>query len=255
MSAFLQVQNISYTFPNQTILDSVSFDVEDGEFVALMGCNGAGKSTLMDIVAGLREPSKGSVLVAQRPLSQWPSYQLAHQISHLPQSIRADIPFSVEQLVLMGRYPYRGPWFDSPEDREAAKAAMQRTQSWEHKERRFFTLSGGERQRALLAACLAQEARILLMDEPSVFLDIDQQLRCFALLQEEARGGKICIAVTHDINLALTYCSRLLILANQNLAVDVPIGKALESTEWLQLFSPRLQLGATPQGKPWVWYQ
>jgi iron complex transport system ATP-binding protein len=255
MSAFLQVRNISYAFPNQSILGSVSFDAADGEFIALMGCNGAGKSTLMDIVAGLREPGGGTVLVAQRPLQQWPSDELAHHISHLPQSIRADIPFSVEQLVLMGRYPYRGPWFDSPEDREAAKAAMQRTQCWEHRARRFFTLSGGERQRALLAACLAQQARLLLMDEPSVFLDIDQQLRCFALLQEEARGGKICIAVTHDINLALTYCSRLLILSERSLAVDVPTSEALESTEWLQLFSPRLQLGATPQGKPWVWYQ
>jgi ABC-type cobalamin/Fe3+-siderophores transport system ATPase subunit len=255
MNAFLQVQSISYAFPNQSVLGSVSFDASGGEFIALMGCNGAGKSTLMDIVAGLGEPNGGTVLVAQRPLPQWPSYELAHQISHLPQSIRADIPFSVEQLVLMGRYPYRWPWFDSSEDREAAKAAMQRTQCWDHRERRFFTLSGGERQRALLAACLAQQARILLMDEPSVFLDIDQQLRCFALLQEEARDGKICIAVTHDINLALTYCSRLLILSERNLAVDVSTSKALESTEWLQLFSPRLQLGATPQGKPWVWYQ
>jgi iron complex transport system ATP-binding protein len=255
MRSFLQVQNISYAFPNQSVLGSVSFDATEGEFIALMGCNGAGKSTLMDIVAGLREPNGGAVLVAERPLPQWPSHELAHQISHLPQSIRADVPYSVEQLVLMGRYPYRGPWFDSPEDREAAKAAMQRTHCWDHRKRRFFTLSGGERQRVLLAACLAQQARILLMDEPSVFLDIDQQLRCFALLQEEARGGRICVAVTHDINLALTYCSRLLILAERNLAVDVPTAKALESTEWLKLFSPRLHMGATPQGKPWVWYQ
>jgi iron complex transport system ATP-binding protein len=255
MNEFLQVREIAFDFPDRTILDSISFDVRGGEFIALMGCNGAGKSTLLDIIAGLRKPTGGQVLVQQRALPEWPSPDLAHRISHLPQSVHADLPFSVEQLVLMGRYPYGSSWFDSAEDREIAKRAMERTFCWEYRDRRFFTLSGGERQRALLAACLAQEARLLLMDEPSVFLDIDQQLHCFALLQEEAKSGKLCIAVTHDINLALTYCSRLLILSQQKLAVDLAIDEALKSPEWLQIFSPRLELGTTPQGRPWVWYQ
>jgi iron complex transport system ATP-binding protein len=255
MSPFLQVQNISFGFPNRPVLDSISFDVQGGECIALMGCNGAGKSTLLDILAGLREPMAGQVSVAQKPLSQWPGHVLSHHISHLPQSVAPDLPFSAEQLVLMGRYPYRGSWFDSSEDREAAKAAMQRTHCWEYRTRRFFTLSGGERQRVLLAACLAQQARLLLLDEPSVFLDIDQQLRCFALLREEAENGRTCIAVTHDINLALTYCSRLLILSGQGLAADIPTSEAAESREWLALFSSRLELSTTPGGKPWVCYQ
>jgi iron complex transport system ATP-binding protein len=176
-------------------------------------------------------------------------------VSHLPQSIRADLPFSVEQLVLMGRYPHSEAWFDSAADHMVAKAALERTACWQYRARRFSTLSGGERQRVLLAACLAQDAKVCLFDEPSVFLDIDQQLRCFDLLAEEARNGKLCIAVTHDLNLALSYCSRLLVLADQKLIVDRSIEDARRTPDWLGLFSERLRLGQTPDGKPWVWYQ
>ena len=209
----------------------------------------------MDIIIRLREPSQGKVILRGKPLREWSADQLSRQVSHLPQSVRADLPYSVEQLVLMGRYPHRTSWFDSPEDLEAAKVAMQRTSCWDDRHRRFFTLSGGERQRVLLAACLAQQARLLLWDEPSVFLDIDQQLSCFQLMKEESAAGKLCIAVTHDINLALTYCSRIILISNHKLAADILTGEALTHTGWLSLLSPRLEIGTGPTGNPWVWYQ
>jgi iron complex transport system ATP-binding protein len=220
-----------------------------------MGSNGAGKSTLLDTIGGLRRATSGTIAVDGKLLSDWSASDLARRVSHLPQSIRADLPFSVEQIVLMGRYPHSEAWFDSAADYTTARTAMERTSCWEHRGRRFFTLSGGERQRVLLAACLAQDAKICLFDEPSVFLDIDQQLRCFDLLAEEARNGKLCIAVTHDLNLALSYCSRLLILADQELVVDRPVNDAIQSSDWLGFFSKRLQIGESPDGKPWAWYR
>jgi ABC-type cobalamin/Fe3+-siderophores transport system ATPase subunit len=132
---------------------------------------------------------------------------------------------------------------------------MERNHCWEHRHRNFGSLSGGERQRVLLAACLAQNASILLLDEPSTFLDIEQQLHCFTVLREEARTGKLCIAVTHDLNLALTHCSRVLVLADGIVAHDLTASKAQESYDWLQLFSSRLRIGSTPAGSPWIWYQ
>ena len=255
MTSFLNVQSISFSFPGRSVLENLSFEAHEGEFIALMGCNGAGKSTLMDIIIRLREPSQGKVVLRGKPLREWSADQLSRQVSHLPQSVRADLPYSVEQLVLMGRYPHRTSWFDSPEDLEAAKVAMQRTSCWDDRHRRFFTLSGGERQRVLLAACLAQQARLLLWDEPSVFLDIDQQLSCFQLMKEESAAGKLCIAVTHDINLALTYCSRIILISNHRLAADILTGEALTHTGWLSLLSPRLEIGTGPTGNPWVWYQ
>lgn len=255
MTALLELAEVSFAYPGRTVFRQVSFEAVDGEFIALMGSNGAGKSTLLDTLTGLRKPSAGQIFVAGKAIDEWRPNELARRVAHLPQSVRADLPFTAEQLVLMGRYPHGEDWFDSPADVAAAHASMQRTSCWEDRSRRFFTLSGGERQRVLLAACLAQDGKVCLMDEPSVFLDINHQLRCFDLLAEEARNGKLCIAVTHDLNLALSYCSRLLVLAEQKLVMDRSTVDARRVPDWLGFFSDRLRLGETPDGKPLVWYQ
>jgi ABC-type cobalamin/Fe3+-siderophores transport system ATPase subunit len=116
-------------------------------------------------------------------------------------------------------------------------------------------LSGGERQRVLLAACLAQEPALLLLDEPSTFLDVDQQLHCFSLLRNRAASGRACIAVTHDLNLALTFCTRIIVLADQTIARDMPAREAGGRDDWLPLFSSRLRIDTTPDGRPWVSYR
>jgi iron complex transport system ATP-binding protein len=255
MSAFLQLNDVSFSYPGRSVFSGVSFEARAGEFIALMGSNGAGKSTLLETITALRQPTSGTIRLDGKPLSGLRPNELARRVAHLPQSVRADLPFTVEQLVLMGRYPHGEAWFDSAEDVAAADAAMKRTSCWEDRTRRFFTLSGGERQRVLLAACFAQDGDVCLMDEPSVFLDIEHQLQCFDLLAEEARNGKLCIAVTHDINLALSYCSRLLVLSGQRLVLDRSTGDARHASDWLGFFSNRLQLGDTPDGKPWVWYR
>ena len=252
MTALVSVAEVGWWVPSAIILENVSFDVGPGELIALMGRNGAGKSTLMDVIAGLRRPSRGRVVLDGRPLDDWSWSERARLVGHLPQAVRADLAFSVEQLVLMGRYPHTDRWFESEADKDAVETAMVRTGCAEFRARRVSTLSGGERQRVLLAACLAQEPRLLLLDEPSTFLDVDQQLHCFALLREETGRGASCIAVTHDLNLALTFCSRLIVLAERSVALDRSTGEALASPDWLGLFSSRLHLNADPSGRPWV---
>jgi iron complex transport system ATP-binding protein len=233
----------------------VSFRAEEGEFLALLGINGSGKSTLLDVISGFRRPGAGSVIISSRAQADWKRREMAQQVSHLPQSIHADLPFTAEQLVAMGRYPHTDRWFESEEDHQHIRAAMERTSCWSQRHRSFASLSGGERQRVLVAACLAQNATAHLLDEPSTFLDIEQQLHCFSVLREEARAGKLCIAATHDLNLAVTYCTRLLILANGVVAHDILTAEAHHNTEWLRLFSKRLEMGITPSGSPWVWYK
>ena len=251
MSGLLEVAGLEFAYGGQPVLRGVGFTAGAGEFVALLGTNGAGKSTLLDLIAGVRKPGRGTIAVAGRELAGWPPRELARAVSHLPQALEADLPFSAEQLVAMGRYPHTDRWFESPDDHRHIEAAMRRTGCWQHRARAFSSLSGGERQRVLLAACLAQGADVLLLDEPSTFLDIAAQLECFALLREEARAGKLCLAVTHDLNLALTFCTRLLILDRGRIARDLRGG---EDGEWLSLFSPALRLGRTDAGAPWVWY-
>jgi iron complex transport system ATP-binding protein len=240
--------------PHIWALRGVSFDIAEGEVVGIVGRNGAGKSTLLDLIAGLRRPAAGEILIDGRRLDAWSARDLARTIVHLPQMIRAEVAFSVEELVLMGRYPHAVAWTESARDLEAVESAMRRCECVEFRDRRLSTLSGGERQRVLLAACLAQEPRLLLLDEPATFLDVEQQLQCFLVLREEVSRGAACIAVTHDINLALTFCSRLLVLADKTLATDVPVDAAIENPHWLRWFSPRLEVTRTPAGRPWVYY-
>jgi iron complex transport system ATP-binding protein len=255
VSEVLTVEGVSFSYGIRSVLNSVSFFAGGGEFLALLGINGSGKSTLLDIISGFRKPQTGSITINGRRQEEWKHREMAQQISHLPQAIHADLPFTAEQLVGMGRYPHTDSWFESEEDHRHIRAAMERTSCWPQRHRAFGSLSGGERQRVLVAACLAQNAGALLLDEPSTFLDIEQQLHCFSVLRNEAQAGKLCIAATHDLNLALTYCTRLLVLANGIIAHDIQTAKAHDNKEWLNLFSKRLDMGTTPSGSPWVWYQ
>src|SRR5882672_1218533 len=193
MSIRLQIENVAWHIGGRAVLSSVSLDIREREVAVVMGRNGAGKSTLLDIVAGLRQPTSGEVRLNDRPAALWDPRARARLVAHLPQSVRADLPFLAGEMVLMGRYPHTDRWFESDEDRASVERAMRRTDCWELRDRLMQTLSGGERQRVLLAACLAQAAHVLLLDEPSTHLDVDQQLHCFALLQEEAARGAACV--------------------------------------------------------------
>jgi iron complex transport system ATP-binding protein len=251
----LRVRQVGWRTAAGPVLEDVSFEVAPGELVAIMGRNGAGKSTLLDILAGLRSPSAGAVVLADRPLGAWTSIERARLLAHLPQSLRADLPLHAESLVLMGRYPHAVRWFESEVDRAAAREAMARCDCLAFAHRALGTLSGGERQRVFLAACLAQHARVLLLDEPATFLDVDQQLHCFSVLRAEADRGAACLAVTHDVNLALTFCTRLIVLAERGIARDLPTDTALDSPEWLRVFSHRLRVDPGEGNRPWVRYE
>jgi iron complex transport system ATP-binding protein len=253
----LRVGEISWRAGQVPVLERVAFDVAPGELVAIMGRNGAGKSTLLDIVAGLRAPTEGAILLDDRPLDDWTPLERARVLAHLPQSLRADLSIHAGALVLMGRYVHAARWFESDEDQRIAEDAMRRCDCLAFRHRMLATLSGGERQRVFLAACLAQQAPLLLLDEPATYLDVDQQLHCFSVLRDEVGRGAACLTVTHDINLALTFCTRLIVLADRGIARDMPTDAALDDPDWLGVFSPRLRVerGDGDGATPWVRYR
>jgi iron complex transport system ATP-binding protein len=251
----LSVRDVGWRVGRTTVLERVSFDVAPGELVAVMGRNGAGKSTLIDIVAGLRSPATGSVRLADRPLDRWSAVERARVVAHLPQHLRTDPTLVAESLVLMGRYAHAAHWFECEADLAIAREAMERCNCLQFRTRQVGTLSGGERQRLFLAACLAQRPGVLLLDEPATFLDVDQQTHCFEVLRSEAARGAACMAVTHDINLALTFCSRLIVLAERTLVRDIPAETALDAPEWLTLLSGRLTVDTNAAQRRWVRYQ
>jgi iron complex transport system ATP-binding protein len=250
----LSLDGVSWRAGATPIVSDVTFDVGAGELVALMGRNGAGKSTLLDLVAGLRAVAGGDIRLDGRSLGAWPIGDRARIVAHLPQAIRPDLPFPAGELVLMGRYPHTDRWFETDADRAAVERAMRRTDCWALRDRLVQTLSGGERQRVLLAACFAQEPQVWLLDEPATYLDIDQQIHCFATLREECDSGATCVAVTHDVNLALTYATRVVVMEQGRVIVDVPVAEAAHDPAWLSHVSAHLALSVTPAGRPWAFY-
>ncbi|HUA87720.1 MAG TPA: ABC transporter ATP-binding protein [Bryobacteraceae bacterium] len=197
-----------------------TFALQESGLVAIAGPNGAGKSTLLGILAGLRHPYRGSCLYEGVEMRRWVRRDFARRVAFLPQMVRLEFPFTAEQVVMMGRTPYGGGWYESPEDFRAVESAMQTADVLPFRSRDFRSLSGGERQRVILASALAQEPRTLLLDEPTTFLDLKHQLSMYRLLRELGARGMLIVSVTHDLNLALEFADRVLVVDQGSIAGD-----------------------------------
>ncbi len=235
-------------------LRDASFELPQKGLITLAGPNGAGKSTLLGILAGLRAPYKGSLKYAGRELRNCPRAEFASNVAYVPQSVRIEFPFTAGEVVLMGRTPRTGGWFESEHDRTAADQAMSITDCLALKERDFRALSGGERQRVVLAAALAQEPKVLLLDEPATHLDLKHQLALYRLL---ARLGKtmLVVAVTHDLNLALQFSDRVMMMEDGQIAGDGVPAEVLNPTSIEAVFGVRAVFQLTPQGRAWMVYE
>jgi iron complex transport system ATP-binding protein len=204
----------SYEGAPRPALDGVELQVGGGSLYAIIGPNGSGKSTLLKLLLGALHPENGEVSYAGRRVADWTRRALAQQIGAVPQGEEMAFPITVREMVAMGRYPYLGV-LGRPgrEDREAIEEAMERCDVIELAERPISKLSGGERQRALIARALAQRPGTLVLDEPTVSLDIRHEMTIFELLAEFTnRDGVTVVLVTHNLNLAARYADRLLLL-------------------------------------------
>lgn len=198
----LKIENVVVRYNGQTVLDQLSFELGRGEFLSILGPNGAGKSTCLKVLDGIIEPSAGRIELRGRPFSSLSRRELAKEISYVPQGDPGGLAFSVQAFVEMGRYPYLGPWQPlGPKDHEAVQEAMRRTEIDHLAERLIGSLSGGERQRTVIAAALAQGGSILLLDEPTSFLDYRHQVQILNLLDRlHCEHAYTIVAVTHDLN-------------------------------------------------------
>ncbi|GHE29122.1 heme ABC transporter ATP-binding protein [Streptomyces cellulosae] len=202
------------------VLHGVDVAVRAGELLALVGPNGAGKSTLLGALAADVAPSDGAVRIHGRPASDWSAPELALRRAVLPQSSTLSFPFSVEEVVRMGRAPWAAL---DPEDDEAAVAeAMAATEVTAFAARPFSALSGGERARVALARVLAQRAPLLLLDEPTAALDLRHQELVLRLCRERARAGDAVVVVLHDLGLAAAYAHRVAVLRAGRVAAAGP---------------------------------
>ena len=202
------------------ILKDLSIGFHCRAFVALVGPNGSGKTTMLRSILGLANIHAGSILWRNQVIAQIPRRELARHIGFLPQQNGEPLSFSVEEMAMMGRYPHQSYWTDSRNDRRIVQNALLRVGMWEKKDRFFSKLSGGEQQRVLIARALAQEAEFLLLDEPTLHLDVRYQLEISHLLKQLANEGLGILAVYHDLRLAQLYADRIVMLKHGKLIAD-----------------------------------
>jgi iron complex transport system ATP-binding protein len=200
--------------PGRELLRDLHVELARGRLVALLGCNGAGKSTLLHVLAGLREPQAGEVSVQGRPLASWTRRELARQLALLPQSTEDPFPGTVLDTALVGRHPHLQFWqWESEGDRETARRCLAEMDLVDLEARDVTTLSGGERRRLAVAAVLAQDPPVFLLDEPIQQLDPRHQLGLLRRFRALADDGRTVVMSLHDAGLAARYADDALLIS------------------------------------------
>lgn len=233
----IELENLTVGFKRRVILAGLTISLRPGELIALAGPNGGGKTTLLKTIGGLLRPLGGQVRLDGKAVAAMTKRERAARIGFLFQSASPDWPFTVAEVVAQGRIPYRrifGP--ESPADRDAAARAIADAGLAGYEDRPITELSGGEVQRALIARALAQEAPLLLMDEPANNLDPKYQYMVMNLVRSVTQSGRTAIISIHDLNLASLYADRILLLSNGGVKAFGPPETVLREPTLLETF-------------------
>lgn len=249
----LSADHLTLDYAGTEVVHDVSLSIESGEFVAVVGPNGSGKSTFLRGLARLHRPRSGRVLLGETDIRSIGSRGVARVLALLPQAPSGALDLTVRELVWRGRYPHQGVILQRarPEDADAVEWALSAARLEGLVDRPLGSLSGGERQRAWIALALAQEPRVLLLDEPTSYLDIEHQLEVMHLLSRLHAGGLTIVTVLHDLLLASRFAHRVVAMRGGCVILDGPPGQVLEPAALEQVFHvPMIALRDPETGTP-----
>lgn len=248
----LTVQDVRLGYNGRVVVDGVSFAVEPGEMVSIVGPNGSGKSTLLRGMSRLQKPMSGRVLLDETDIRAMSARQVARNLAILTQSPDAGPDLTVRELVFRGRYPHQGILQRvTAADIEAVEWAMTAADTAQFATRPLGSLSGGERQRAWIALALAQQPRVLLLDEPTSFLDISHQVEVMHLLRRLNHEGMTVVAVLHDLVLAARFSDRVIAMRSGRVEFDGPPRQVLEPVGLERVFGVPMMILTDPEsGQP-----
>ena len=253
VTALVEAEGVGFAYGSRTILADIALAIRPGELVELCGPNGAGKSTLLRLLLGLHAPSAGQVRLGGAPVATLSRRQIARCAALLPQDAPADLPLTVREAVALGRLPHLERF--QPEgtaDAEAVERALIATDTAALSGRPVAELSGGERQRVHLARALAQEAPLLLLDEPIAGLDLAHQLAALELLRTTVDAGRGALVALHDLSLAARRCDRMIFLAGGKIRADDTPAVVLTPETLARVFGVRAEVRLDGDGRPFV---
>lgn len=255
MNKVFSIKNLSAGY-DETVLHDISFDVAAGEFIALIGPNGVGKSTLLKTIEGLLPAPHGSVALNGRALEKMSAAQIAKELSAVNRFTGPLPPFAVEDFVAMGLFPHQGLLHLAGKDDNARIEEVLELCGIAHLFRRpLGELSGGELQLAFVARALLQNKRLILLDEPVSYLDVKHIVMIMELLARLNEGGSTIITALHDLNLASSYCSRIIALKEGRLFFDGSPEEVISSKSIKSLFEIGCKIGVNPlNDKPFAWF-
>ncbi len=243
----LEAQALTFSVDARRLLDNVDLRSDSGQFVGLIGPNGAGKSTLLRAISRVLSVQDGAVTLEGSDLRSLGAREIASMLSLVPQIAPYTQGFTASELVLMGRYPHMGRFqVEGEADGAIARQAMHATETEAFADRTLDTLSGGERQRVFLARALAQQPRILLLDEPTANLDILHQLKILTLVRRLVDDGLTAVAAIHDLNLAARFCDRLVVLAEGRVLAEGSAAEVLTPETIEDAFGVRSEIHRDP---------
>lgn len=252
--ALYALNGVGMRYGETTVLQDITLGLFAREAVSIVGPNGAGKSTLLQILAGLLPGHLGSCKLHHAEVNRWPRRDFARAVGFIPQSIHMEFPFTVEEVVAMGRHAHATGVFETPEDWSAIEDAMRLADCASFRHRDFRSLSGGERQRVILASALAQRPCILLLDEPTTWLDLRHQVDIHRVLASLREEGLLVVMVTHDLNLAAGFADRVLVLHRGRLAADGSPEDIFSEALIEEIFEVKSVVRREAGGRPWIVY-
>jgi iron complex transport system ATP-binding protein len=244
---FVRAENLSFSY-KQFSLEGVSFQVEAGEFTTILGSNGSGKSTLLKLMSGYLTPAKGSFKLEGVSVHQMTLQQRARQIALVAQESSLNFPMTVHEYVLMGRHPHLS-WFrfENRHSEEILRWVLEVTDALSLTKRNIQELSGGERQRVILARALVQEPRLMLLDEPTMHLDVGYQMELVHLIKSLSRKkGFNVVMVTHELNVAAEFSDRVLLLDEGKAVAFGPPETVLDERNLTRIFHTDLLVDRNP---------
>ncbi len=251
MTARLEARGVGFAYGRRAVVAGVELAVAPGELVGVIGPNGSGKTTLVRLLSGVLRPDTGEVRLDGRPLRSWSRAEIARRMAVVAQDPPLTFAFTALEIVLMGRAPHLARLgFPGPHDLTCARAAMERLEVADVADRPLDRLSGGERQRVLLARALAQDAGVLLLDEPTTHLDLRHQTGIYDVVRALCRdAGAAVVTVLHDLNLAALYCDRLVLMAGGRVAATGPPAAVLDAATLAAAYGVAVDVSRDARGR------